>query len=172
MMILRTFFNTNSSNLAIDSLWSHTALRQYPTPHWVKSSDQVIFPIFILNFPMMKSLCFILLLIFFLIFIIWFIMLFWNRTFWNFPLTHWWEIAYWSLKCCLVILDSPHVYKELVLPQRKDNQVQVSFSAQLFQQDLKLDNLDYSIRICHQLSSRSRPLWLHHQSVFILHHQD
>jgi len=44
---------------------SHTALRQYPTPHRVKSSDQVIFP-FYLIFPD-ESLCFVLLLIFFLI---------------------------------------------------------------------------------------------------------
>jgi len=32
---------------------SHTALRQYPTSHRVKSSDQVIFP-FYLDFPMMS----------------------------------------------------------------------------------------------------------------------
>src|SRR5882724_8273000 len=44
---------------------SHTALRQYPTPHRVKSSDQVIFPFL---FSHDESLCFILLLIFFLIY--------------------------------------------------------------------------------------------------------
>src|SRR5882724_2541493 len=46
---------------------THTALRQYPTPHQVKSLDQVIFP-FISYFSHDESLCFILLLIFFLIY--------------------------------------------------------------------------------------------------------
>jgi len=79
-------------------------------------------------------------------FIIWFVMLFWKGTFWNFPLTHWWAIAYWSLKMLLSHLDSPHVYKEAVLPQRKGNLVQVSFSAQLFfSKILNSTILDYSI---------------------------
>jgi len=145
--------------------WGSTPLL-IESSHWIKSSFY-----FYPNFPMMSH-CVSFYYSFSFWFIIWFVMLLWKGTFWNFPLTHWWAIAYWSLKCCLVVLHSPHVYKEAVLPQRKDNQVQVSISAQLFfQQDLKLDNLDYSIRICHQFSARSRPLWLHHQSVSILHQQ-
>jgi len=41
-------------------------------------------------------------------------------------------IAYWSLKCCLVILDPLMYIRRLSLPQRKGNLIQVSFSAQLF----------------------------------------
>src|SRR5882724_11123513 len=39
----------------------------------------------------------------------------------------------------------------------RERTIKFRFYSQLsyFQQDLKLDNLDYSIRICHQLSSRS-----------------
>jgi len=169
LMILRTFLTPLILIQQLTHYDSHTALRQYPTPHWVKSSDQVIFP-FYPNFPWWVTV-FRFITHFLFWFIIWFIMLFWKGTFWNFPMTHWWAIAYWSLECCLVVLHSPHVYKEAVLPQRKDNQIQDSISAQLFQQNLKLDNLDYSIRICHQFSSRSRPLWLHHRSVSILRQQ-
>jgi len=78
---------------------SHTALRQYPllikSSHWIKSSFH-----FYLNFPMMSH-CVSFYYSFSFWFIIWFIMLFWKGTFWNFPLTHWWTIAYWSLKMLL-----------------------------------------------------------------------
>jgi len=104
--------------------WGSTPLLM-KSSHWIKSSFH-----FYLNFPMMSH-CVSFYYSFSFWFIIWFIMLSWKGTFWNFPLTHWWAIAYWSQKCCLVVLDSPHVYKEAVLPQRKDNQVQVLFLAQL-----------------------------------------
>jgi len=128
-MILWTFLTPLILIRQLTHYDSHTALRQYPTPHRVKSSDQVIFP-FYLNFPMMSH-CVSFYYSFFFLIIIWFVMLFWKGTFWNFPLTHWWAIVYWSQKCCLVVLDSPHIYKEAVLPQRKDNLVQVIFLAQL-----------------------------------------
>jgi len=100
---------------------SHTALRQYLTPHKVKSLDQVIFP-FYLNFPMMSN-CVSFITHFLLIYhLIHHAVL--KGTSGFFPLNHWWAITHWSQKCCLVILDSPHVYKEAFLPQRKENLVQ------------------------------------------------
>src|SRR5882724_13339193 len=99
---------------------NHTALRQYPTPHQVKSLDQVIFP-FISYFSHDESLCFILLLIFFLIYhLICHPVLRWNFL----------EDSYDSLmsnhlqisEMLLSHSGFPHVYKEAVLPQRKDNQ--------------------------------------------------
>src|SRR5882724_11597967 len=109
---------------------NHTALRQYSTPHQVKSSDQVIFP-FISYFSHDESLCFVLLFIFFLIYhLICHVVLCQDFL----------EDSYDSLMSdCLQISEMllslsgfPHVYKEAVLPQRKDNQVQDLFSAQLF----------------------------------------
>ena len=114
---------------------THPALRQFPTPHRVNSLDQVIFPS-ISYFSHDESLCFILLSIFFLIYhLICHVVLWWNFL----------EDSYDSLM-------SNHLQiSEMLLSHS-------GFPS------LKLDNLDYSIRICHQLSSRSRPLWLHHQS--------
>jgi len=43
----------------------------------------------------------------------------------------------------------PHVYKEAVLPQRKDSS-RIYSQLSLTQQGLKLDSLDYNIRISHQ----------------------
>jgi len=134
------------------------------TPLLIESSHKSSFH-FYLNFPMMSH-CVSFYYSFSVWFIIWFIMLCWKGTFWNFPLTHWWAITYWSLKCCLVVLHSPHVYKEAVLPQRKDNQIQDSISAQLFFSKILestilitasgfvinshqgLDHFDYIIRVC------------------------
>src|SRR5882724_4523491 len=99
---------------------THTALRQFPTPHKVKSSDQVIFP-FISYFSHDESLCFVLLFIFFLIYhLICHVVLSWNFL----------EDSHDSLMSnhlqiseMLLSHSGPHVYKEAVLPQRKDNQV-------------------------------------------------
>jgi len=57
LMIFTDIFNTTHPNSAIDSLDSHTALRQYPLLIESKSSDQVTFLIFILIFHD-ESLCF------------------------------------------------------------------------------------------------------------------
>jgi len=117
--------------------WGSTPLL-IESSHRIKSSFH-----FYLNFPMMSH-CVSFYYSFSFWFIIWFIMLFWKGTFWNFPLTHWWTITYWSQKCCLVILDSLMYIRRLsCLRERK-----FRFHSQLsyFQQDLKIDNLDYSIR--------------------------
>src|SRR5882724_21703 len=53
LMILRTFLTPLILIRQLTHYDSHTALRQYPTPHQVKSLDQVIFH-FYLNFPMMS----------------------------------------------------------------------------------------------------------------------
>ena len=73
--------------------------------------NQVIFP-FISYFPMMSH-CVSFYYSFSFWFIIWFFMLFWDGTFWNIYLTHWWAITYWSQKCCLVIHDSLLYIKRL-----------------------------------------------------------
>src|SRR5882724_6689984 len=123
---------------------THTALGQYPTPHQVKSLDQVIFP-FISYFSH-------------------------DETVFHFIIHFLSDLSSDLSCCCMMELSGrflmsnclqvsemllsrsgfPHVYKEAVLPQRKDNQIQDSFSAQLFSTDHKLDSLDYNIRICHQ----------------------
>ena len=61
------------------------------------------------------------------------------------------------------LLISEMLLRRSAFPSCRERTIKFRFHSQLsyFQQDLKLDNLDYSIRICHQLSSRSRPLWLH-----------
>src|SRR5882724_7697262 len=94
---------------------THTALRQYLTPHQVKSSDQVIFP-FISYCSHDESLCFILLLIFFL-----------NYHLIHHPVLKWnfLEYSYDSLLSNHLQISEmlhshsgfPHVYKEAVLPQ-------------------------------------------------------
>jgi len=109
---------------------THTALRQYPTPHQIKSLDQVIFP-FISYFPHDESLCFVLLLIFFLIYhLIHHPVLRWNflEDSYDSLLSNCLQISEMLLSCS----EFPHVYKEAVLPQTKDNQVQDLFLAQLF----------------------------------------
>src|SRR5882724_9553405 len=86
LMILQTFLTPLILIWQLTHFDSHTALRQYPTPHQVKSLDQVIFT-FISYFSHDESLCFILLFIFFLIYhLICHAVLRWN--FWNIPLTH------------------------------------------------------------------------------------
>ena len=169
LMILQTFLTPLILIQQLTHYDSYTALRQYPTPHEVKSLDQVIFP-FLSQFSHDESLCFILLLIFFLIYLIHHAVL--KRIFWNFHLTHWWAITYRSQKCCLVILDSPHVYKEAVLAQRKDNQVQVLFLAQLssarsLSQQSWLQHQDLSatlIKVSTSLITSSEGVILHNQS--------
>jgi len=94
-----------------------------------------------------------------------------ERTFWNLPLTHWWAITYWSQKCCLVILDSPLYIKRLSCLRERTIRFRIHSQLSFFQQDHKLDSLDYNFRLCHQFSSRSWPIWLCHQSVSILLHQ-
>jgi len=85
---------------------SHTALRQYPTPHQVKSIGSSHLSIFILIFPWWVT-------VFsfythFLLIYHRFIMLF-EKELLNIPLTHWWAIAYRSQKCCLIHSGFPHV---------------------------------------------------------------
>jgi len=98
-------FNTTHPNRQLTHYDSHTALRQYPTPHRVKSCRSSHLSIFYPNFPWWVTVVSFYYSFSFW-FIIWFVMLLWKGTFWNFPLTHWWAIAYWSLKCCLVVLHS------------------------------------------------------------------
>src|SRR5882724_11464807 len=98
---------------------SHTALRQYPTPHRVKSSDQVIFPFL---FSHDESLCFILLHIFFLIYhLIHHAVL--KRNFLEFSSDSLMSNHLQISEMLLSHLCFPPVYKEAVSPQRKDNQV-------------------------------------------------
>src|SRR5882724_5641843 len=111
--------------------------------HWIKSS---------FHFSHDESLCFILLLIFFLIYhLIHHAVL--KRNFLEFSsdslMSNCLQISEMLLSCSGL----PHVYKEAVLPQRKDNQVHVLFLAQL---SSARSNFDYNIRICQQLSSRSQ----------------
>jgi len=91
-------------NLASDSLWLTQPWESIPllieSSHWIKSSFH-----FYPNFPMMSH-CVSFYYSFSFWFVIWFAMLFWNGTFWNIPLNHWWAITYRSQKCCLVIHDS------------------------------------------------------------------
>jgi len=139
---------------------THTQPWAVSTPHWVQVIGFKYLSIFILIFPWWVTVfCFITHFLFDLSSDSF--MLFWKGNFWNLPLTHWWAIAYWSQKCAYLRI--PSCYKEAVLPQWKDDQVQVYSQLSYFQQDLKLNSLDYSISICQQLSSRSWPLWLHHQ---------
>src|SRR5882724_2372940 len=93
---------------------THTALRQYPTPHQVKSSDQAIFP-FISQFSHDESLCFVLFLIFFLIYHqICHTVLRWN--FLEYSSDSLMSNHLQSQKCCLVVHDSPHVSLYLPAP--------------------------------------------------------
>src|SRR5882724_2547135 len=164
LMILRTFLTPLILIWQLTHYDSHTALRQYPTPHRVKSSDQVIFP-FLSQFSHDESLFFILLLIFFLIYhLIHHAVL--KRNFLEFSsdslMSNCLQISEMLLShSCL-----PPIYKEAVLPQRKDNQLQVLFSAQLSSVRSKyltilittsgfvsnshqgLDHFDYIIRVC------------------------
>jgi len=89
-----------------------------------------------------------------------------KRNFLEFSSGSWWAIAYWSQKCCLVILDSPHVYKEAVLPQRKksikfrfilssaffskiNNSTILIIASGLVSKSLEsLNHFDYTIRVC------------------------
>jgi len=86
---------------------SHTALRQYPTPHRVKSSIKSSFH-FYPNFPWCHCVSFYYSFLFDLSSVRHAVL---KRTFWIFL---WLMMSnrYWSLKCCLVVLHSPH-YKEL-----------------------------------------------------------
>jgi len=96
-IVVQSLINTSSFTLLIDFtdistplilIWhwltmTHTQpWGSYPTPHQVKSSDQVIFP-FYLKFPMMSH-CVSFYYSFSFWFIIWFIMLFWKGTFLEF----------------------------------------------------------------------------------------
>src|SRR5882724_1724789 len=100
---------------------THTALRQYPTPHQVKSLEQAIFP-FISYFSHDESLCFILLHIFFLIYhLIHHAVL--KRNFLEFSSDSLMSNHLQISEMLLSHLCFPPVYKEAVLPQRKDNQV-------------------------------------------------
>jgi len=148
---------------------THTALRQYPTPHQVKSSDQVIFP-FISYFPMMSH-CVSFYYSFSFWFIIWFVCCLMTELSGRFL----WLIAEQSLtdlRNLLSCSEFPMYIKEAVLPQRKDNQVQDLFLAQLSSARSKNSTiLITTFRISQQFSWKSQPLWLHHQSVSTLLHQ-
>src|SRR5882724_238632 len=143
---------------------THTALRQYLTPHQVKSSDQVIFP-FISYFSHDESLCFILLLIFFLIYhLIHHAVLRWNflEYFSDSLLSNHLQIPEMLLSCSCF----PPVYKEADLPERKDTQILgFTLSSAFFSKVLSLtvlitssgfvitshqglSHFDYIIRVC------------------------
>src|SRR5882724_11272387 len=97
---------------------THTALRQFPTPHQVKSSDQVIFP-FLSYFSHDESLCFVLLLIFFLIYHLICHVVLWQ----NFLEDSYDSLMSNRLQISEMLLSHsgfPLVYKEAVLPQRKE----------------------------------------------------
>jgi len=97
-------------------------------------------------------------------FIIWFVMLFWKGTFWNFPMTHWMSNRLLiSGNVGLVVLHSLMYIRRLSCLRERTIKFRFNLSSAFFSKILNLDNLDYSIRICHQFSSRSRPLWLHHR---------
>src|SRR5882724_12020855 len=108
---------------------THTALRQYPTPHQVKSSDQVIFP-FISYFSHDESMSFILLLIFFLIYHLKCHAVL-KRNFLESSSDSLMSNHLQISEMLLSLSGFPHVYKEAVLPQRKDNLIQDLFLAQL-----------------------------------------
>src|SRR5882724_12882945 len=92
--------------------------------------DQVIFP-FISYFSHDESLCFILLLIFFLIYhLIYHAVL--KRNFLEISSDSLMSNHLQISEMLLSHSGLPHVYQEAVLLQRKDSQVQVLFSAQLF----------------------------------------
>src|SRR5882724_10293217 len=164
LMILRTFLTPLILIRQLTHYDSHTALRQYPTPHRVKSSDQVIFP-FLSQFSHDESLCFILLLIFFLIYhLICHAVL--KRNFLEFSsdslMSNRLQISEMLLSCSCF----PPVYKEAVLPQRKDNQVlgfilSSAFFSKIFSLTVlittsgfvintlqSLDHSDYVIGVC------------------------
>src|SRR5882724_10433508 len=128
-MILRTILTPLILIRQLTHYDSHTALRQYPTPHRVKSLDQVIFP-FLSKFSHNESLCFVLLLIFFLIYhLIHHAVL--KKNFLESSSDSLMSNHLQISEMLLSHSGLPHVYKETVLPQRKDNQVQDLFLAQL-----------------------------------------
>jgi len=158
LMIFMDISDTTHPNSAIDSLWltrleavSHSSLR---SSHWIKSSFH-LYPIF----PMMNHCV-----LFYTHFI--------SDLSSDSSCCSKMELSgifLWLMsnhlqiqKCCLVIHDSPHVYKEAVLPQRKDNQVLSSafFSkiinltvlittSGLVSKTLQsLNHSDYIIRVC------------------------
>jgi len=115
-------FNTTHPNRHWLTM-THTVLSSTPllieSSHRIKSSFH-----FYPNFPMMSH-CVSFYYSFSFWFIIWFVMLFWKELSGIFlwlideqSLTDLWNV-------CLVVLDSPHVYKEAVLPHGKDNQVRL-----------------------------------------------
>ena len=108
LMILQTFLE---QIILIQHLthMTHTALRQYPTPHWVKSLIKWSFHLYPI-FPLWVTMLHFITHFSFWI-IIWSII--WDGTFWNISLTHWWAIAYRSQKCYLVIHDSLPYIKRL-----------------------------------------------------------
>jgi len=86
-------------------LFSEGAVSEVGSDQVIRSSHLSIYILFFHD----ESLCFILL----FWFIIWFVMLFYDRTFWKILMTHWWAITYRSQKCCLVIQDSPMYIRRL-----------------------------------------------------------
>ena len=115
--------------------------------------------IYILFFPWWVTVFHLLLISFW--FIIWFIILFWDGTFWNISLTHWWAIAYRSQKCCLIILDSLLYIKRLSC--LRESRFRITLSSVFVSKVLTvlviasgfvitshqdLNHFDYIIRVC------------------------
>jgi len=129
------------------------------TPLLIESSHRikVIFSIFIL-FSHDESTVFVLLPFYFW-FIIWFVMLFWKELSGIFLWLIDEQIAYWSLKCCLVVLDSLMYIRRPVLPQRRTIRFRIQFfSSAFFQQNLKLDKSWLQHQDCHQFHQVSTTL--------------
>jgi len=146
----------------------HTQLWAVPTPHWVKSLNQVIFP-FISYFSHDESLCFILLFIFFLIYhLICHVVLWW--TFWKIPMTH----DEQSLTIAENVLSRsgfPHDIRRLSCLRERTNQIRIHSQLSFFPQEIISSTVLIATSGLSAILFRSQPLWLCHQSVFILCHQ-
>jgi len=150
-------FNTTHPNSAIELTMTHTQ-PWGSTPLLIESSHRIKSSFYFYpNFPMMSH-CVSFYYSFSFWFIIWFVMLFWKGTFWNFL----WLIESNRLMISEMLLSRSAFpscnIRRLSLPQRKDNQVQVSISAQLFfSKILNSTILITASGFVNQFSSRSRP---------------
>jgi len=130
--------------IGIDSPWLTHSLEQIPllieSSHWIKSSFHFypIFPWWVTVFIFYS---------FSFWFIIWFVMLFYDGTFWKIPMTHWWAITYRSQTCCLVDQDSPMYIRRLSCSEERTIRFRIHSQLSFFPQDHKLTVLIANIRI-------------------------
>src|SRR5882724_13605294 len=155
LMILRTFL---TPLILIWQLTHYDTHSLEAVPH--SSSSQVIgsshLSIFIL-FSHDESLCFVLLLIFFLIYhLIRHAVL--KRNFLEFSSDSLMSNRLLISEMLLSRSGFPSCIRRLSCLRERTISLRIHSQLSFLQQNLKLDNLDYSIRICHQISSRSRPL--------------